>query len=328
MAVKETPLTLRLESALSDPPPKWKFPKEPLPPKKPTIPPKKMPNIPTPEPPLTLRIRELEQEVERYKERYPELERYKERYYTLYELYAEDNSPHVREIEDFITKLDEELIKATSTLLGADTSELFSSALFGYRMELFGQDIEFSIEIKDDSSPSAGFFKDFMESALEQLGTFGEDLFESIMKHENTPAEYAKAKEIIPKASSSKKPNSKSKKASRMYEKSKAREEKEIERTIAMNRHIVHMYELRERLRASPEAQAVIKKIIQKNAPIVFSIFTSPHKTPSVEKRLKECEAQAERYRKALRISVGLNAPVTAGGRRRTVKRRRDRRGL
>jgi len=270
------------------------------------------------ESPLALRIKELEDE----------LEGYKERYYNLYEEHAEDNSPHVREIEDFTTKLDEELTKATSALLGVDTSELFSSALSGYRMELFGQDIEFGIEIKDDSSPSAGFFKDYMENALKELEMFGEVLFEDIMKHENTPAEYAKAKEILPKTSSSKKPISKSKKASRMYEKSKAREEKEIERTIAMNRHIVHTYELRERLRASPEAQAVIKKIIHKNTPIVFSIFTSPHKTPSAEKRLKECEAQAERYRKALRISVGLNAPETAGGRRRTVKRRRNRRGL
>jgi hypothetical protein len=259
----------------------------------------------------TLRIRELEAELLDYKEKYD----------LLYEEHVQEHSVHVTEIEDSTSRLGEELVRTTSALLGVDTNGIFDSAEYFYNLFLMAQDTEF-YEV-----PFNGADREYETDLLETLETQGESQFlDNVIKHDNTPAEYMQAKEFLsklPNASSSKKPSSKSKKASRLNTKSRAREEKVLERRIAMNRAIIHTYELRERIRASPEAQAIIKKIIHDHTPLVLSIFKSPPKTPRVEQRLEECEAKAERYRKALRLSVGIpNDAVKAGG-RRTVKRRR-----
>lgn len=248
----------------------------------------------------TLRIRQLENEVFRCQA--------SDQTDTLLE-YLPKISPHGNEINKLIETLHKELIEVTSNHLKIDRYSDDEWDLFElldkreYELSILLRDIEYGNE---ESVTIDEYVKEMLEYQ-------GGDFFKYIMTQTMTPTDYAQAKETLsalPNVSHSKKSKSRSKKVF-VYEKTKDR----LVRAI-------RLYNLRERIRA-PEVQTAIKKIIDEATIKVAYSIMSP-KPPSAEQRLEECEAKAERYRKALRLSVGIpNDPVKVGGRRRTVKRRR-----
>ena len=226
-----------------------------------------------------IRIQELEKEL---------LE-CKKSYYDLHEERLRKHSPHVDEIEEFISNLVEELATATAAVLGGETSLLFMQGEQDYQQFLLEYDLEFDAYEE--------------EAILEILEKEGESLFfEKIITQIITPSEYIAAKAALsapPAVPSSKKTKSENKWA--------------VEYRLKELSNKIQQYDLRERLRASPEGQAVIKKIIHDNTPKVLAIFRLPSRLEECHSKVEECEARAERYRKALHISVGIsNAPAAA----------------
>jgi len=295
MSAKESPLTLRLESKLSDPPPKWKFPEEPLPPKKPTIPPKKMPNIPTPEPPLTFQR--------------------KNRVETSY------SAPHSGELYQDGEAMFDEINVAIAPHIDYRVEYITDSGILVVPNVRFGNNYYDLNRIVVDTfirSDREYVLHDLDPAKRTRLGgqlAFGaEKLMKSICTQEITPVEYAEYVRALAKSKLAKKSNSKH----------KSKSDSRLSRELIDFKRGIALYNLREHIRTSPELQAIIKKIINAHAHKAFVTITSPSKSLIAEQELEECEARAERYRKALHISVGIppKASVKAGGKRRTVKRR------